>query len=188
MKNIIKNAIILTLITLVAGTALAVVYSITKEPIAQAEKKATAEAYRTVCSEAESFNELELKEYKDENNSTVSAVSEAKAGQETIGYVMTVSSKGYGGDIKLAMGIDLQGNITGISILDASDETPGLGSKVKEDAFTSQFAGINSDTLDTDVDAISGATYSSKGVRNAVNAGLKYYAENFVKGEDLINE
>ena len=49
---------------MVAGTALAFVYSITKEPIAQADKKATAEAYKIVCSEADIFNELELKEYR----------------------------------------------------------------------------------------------------------------------------
>ena len=57
MKNIIKNAIILTLITLVAGSALAFVYSITKEPIAQAEIKATQEAYKTVFDIAEEFKE-----------------------------------------------------------------------------------------------------------------------------------
>ena len=184
MKNIIKNALILTLITLVAGTALAFVYSITKEPIAQADKKATAEAYQTVFKDAETFEELELSDYKDENNSTVSAVSSAKSGDKIIGYVMTVASKGYGGDIKLAMGIDLQGNLTGISILDASNETPGLGAKVQDDSFTAQFKGVTFDKLDTDVDAISGATYSSKGVKNAVTAGFNYFNENLNKGEE----
>lgn len=177
MKNIIKNAIILTLITLVAGTALAFVYSITKEPIANADKKATAEAYSKVFSEADSFKELDLKEYSDENGATVWAVSNAKKGDETIGFVMTVASKGYGGDIKLAMGIDLEGNITGVSVLDASNETPGLGAKVKEEPYLSRFSGVNNETL-SEVDAISGATYSSTGVQNAIKAGFNYYDEN----------
>ena len=175
MKNIIKNAIILTLITLVAGSALAFVYSITKEPIAQAEIKATQEAYKAVFAQAEKFEELELIEYNDKNGAKVSAVSSAVKGNETIGFVMTTASKGYGGDIKVAVGIDKKGAVTGISILDASNETPGLGAKVKEDKFTSQFAGVESNQLDTEVDAISGATFSTNGVKNAVNAAFNYY-------------
>ncbi len=182
MKNIIKNAIILTLITLVAGSALAFVYSITKEPIAQAEIKATQEAYKAVFAQAEKFEELELIEYNDKNGAKVSAVSSAVKGNETIGFVMTTASKGYGGDIKVAVGIDKKGVVTGISILDASNETPGLGAKVKEDKFTSQFAGVESNQLDTEVDAISGATFSTNGVKNAVNAAFNYYKKNLKEG------
>lgn len=182
MKNIIKNAIILTLITLVAGTALAFVYSITKEPIEQAEQKATAEAYSTVFSKADNFEELELVEYKDENGAKVSAVSKAVSGDETVGFVMTTACKGYGGDIKIAVGMDLEGVVTGISVLDASNETPGLGAKVKEEFFTSQFSGVKSGEVDSKVDAISGATFSTKGVKNAVNAAFKYYEENLKEG------
>ncbi len=180
MKTIIKNALILTLITLVAGTALAFVYSVTKEPIELSDKKATMDAYSVVFENAE-FEELNIKDYSDENNSTVSAVSKAKKEGKLAGYVFTCASKGYGGDIKLAVGVDLSGNITGISVLDASNETPGLGARVKEDKFTAKFKNVNSDTL-SDVDAISGATYSSKGVKNAVFASLKYFNDN-LKGE-----
>ncbi|MBQ7128362.1 MAG: RnfABCDGE type electron transport complex subunit G [Clostridia bacterium] len=176
MKSIIKNALILTMITLVAGTALAVVYSITKEPIEKSNKKATMEAYSIVFSDAQ-FEEISLKDYNDENNSKISAVSKAVKDGKAAGYVFTTASKGYGGDIKLAVGIDLAGSITGISVLDASNETPGLGARVQEDEFTAQFKNINSDTLN-DVDAISGATYSSKGVKNAVSASLKYFNDN----------
>ena len=51
MKNIIKNAMILTVITLVSGLLLGFVYDITKEPIAQAKEKAKNEAYQTVMQE-----------------------------------------------------------------------------------------------------------------------------------------
>lgn len=180
MKTTIKNAIILTLITLVAGTALAVVYSITKAPIEEADKKATQEAYSIVFANAQ-FEELEVKDYSDKNNSTVSAVSSAKVNGKLAGYVFTCASKGYGGDIKLAVGIDLKGSVTGISVLDASNETPGLGARVAEDKFTSKLKNVNKDTLQ-DVDAISGATYSSNGVKNAVFASLKYFNDN-LKGE-----
>ena len=183
MKNIIKNAIILTLITLVAGSALAFVYSITKEPIANAEKQATAEAYKAVFSSAEEFKELELVDYKDENGAVVSAVSSALKGDEALGFVMTCAAKGYGGDIKIAVGIDKTGKLTGISVLDAANETPGLGAKVKEDKFTSQFKGVNQVQVDSKVDAISGATYSTNGVKNAVKAAFEYYNKNLKEGK-----
>ena len=182
MKNIIKNAIILTLITLVAGSALAFVYSITKEPIEMVEKKATQDAYKAVFSEAEEFNELELVDYKDKNSAKVSAVSRAVKNDKTLGFVMTTASKGYGGDIKIAVGIDFDGVITGVSILDASNETPGLGAKVKEDWFTSQFSGVKSGEIEENVDAISGATFSTNGVKNAVNAALNYFQKNLKEG------
>lgn len=183
MKNILKNAIILTLITLVAGTALAFVYSISKEPIALVEKQATAQAYKTVFADADEFEEIKFDDKNVAENSTIYAISKAKSDDDTIGYVMTVSSKGYGGEIKLAVGIDLEGSITGISILDASNETPGLGAKVKEDKFTSQFKGIKTGEIENKVDAISGATFSTNGVKNAVSSALDYFEENLKEGE-----
>ena len=95
---------------------------------------------------------------------------------------MTTAAKGYGGDIKVAVGINKNGALTGISILDASNETPGLGAKVKEDDFTSQFAGVKASELDSQVDAISGATFSTNGVKNAVNAAFNYFEKNLKEG------
>ena len=181
MKNIFKNAIILTLITLIAGTALTFVYSITKEPIELGEKQAKAEAYKTVFSSAKSFDTTELSN-DDFAGSKIQEVAKAIDGDNLLGYVMTVSSKGYGGDIKLAIGIKNDGTITGISILDASNETPGLGAKVTEDEYTSQYKDLNSQQVDTEVDAISGATFSSNGVKNAVCAALEFFEKNLKEG------
>lgn len=180
MKTIIKNALILTAITLIAGSALAFVYIITKQPIEESDKKATRQAYSVVFEDAD-FEECELAQYKDDNNSTVYSVSKAIKSGEIVGYVMTTSSNGYGGEIKIAVGIDLDGNLTGISVLDASNETPGLGAKVQEDEFTENYKGISSDGLN-DVDAISGATYSSNGVKNAVYACFNYFEKNLKEG------
>ena len=60
MKQIIKNTLILTLITVVAGVCLGYVYEITKDPIAQARERAKQEAYRTVFQDADSFEEGEV--------------------------------------------------------------------------------------------------------------------------------
>ena len=96
MKNtIIKDTIILTLITLVSGGLLGLVYQITKEPIAQQEETAKQEAYQAVFQDAESFEvcveegDAEIAQYLADNGftaQTVNEVMEAKdASGETIG-------------------------------------------------------------------------------------------------------
>ena len=81
------------------------------------------------------------------------------------------------------MGIDNEGTVKGIELLKIS-ETAGLGMKAKEDAFRNQFAGKNVTQFsytktgaasDFEIDAISGATITTKAVTNAVNAGLEYF-------------
>ena len=87
-----------------------------------------------------------------------------------------------------ATGITTEGNITGIGFL-SIDETPGLGMKAKEPAFKDQFSGKPAATFsvsktgatsDDQVNAISGATFSSSATTNAVNAAV-YFAENCFK-------
>ncbi len=102
-----------------------------------------------------------------------------------IGYVISVtSSNGYGGDITLAVGILRDGTISGISVI-SQGETAGLGAVCAEDKFTSQFAGIkgfveyvkNGKTEPNQIDALSGATVTTKAVTEAVNAAVAYVNE-----------
>lgn len=154
MKNkFLKNCLALFLITLVAGVSLAFVNEITKEPIAQAQDKARLEAYEVVYPNAkiETLDNTEeiLKNssasLKKENLSqcTVDDVLKAtdKSGN-TIGYVFSATSpSGYGGDVKVAVGVSNKDNsITGFTVLSHS-ETAGLGAKATEDEFKSQFIG-----------------------------------------------
>lgn len=55
MNKIVKNTLILTAITVVAGLLLGVVYGVTKDPIAKAQEEAKQEAFRSVLSDAETF-------------------------------------------------------------------------------------------------------------------------------------
>lgn len=194
MKSV-KNIVVLTLITVIAGFLLGYVYDITKEPIAQATEQAKQEAYRSVFAEAQSFKPVEGFDMEmvnmDLNNSGFSNVSvdealEALDGSGNIlGYVITVtSSEGYGGDVTLSMGIKTDGTINGVEFLSLS-ETAGLGMNADTPEFKSQFAGMNVTKVacvktgkqnDYEIDAISGATITSKAVTNAVNAGLGYFA------------
>ncbi len=195
MKNIIKNTLILTVITLVAGVLLGLVYEITKEPIAQAKEKAKMEAYRIVMAGADTFDaETVLKKdkinkllkKKDITGCTVDEVVAAKAKGEIIGYVFTTTtSEGYGGNIQISVGIKKDGTVTGMEILSIS-ETAGLGMNADKPKFKSQYANKLVDTFvvtktgaknDNEIDAISGATITSNAVTDAVNLAVVYFNE-----------
>ena len=190
-NSIRKDTLILTLITLVAGGLLGMVYEVTKEPIAQQAEKEKQEAYKAVFEDADSFevcveaDDADLAAYLTENGfeaQTVNEVMEAKdASGETIGYALNMTtSEGYGGDISFSMGVTLDGTLNGISILDIN-ETAGLGMNATKDEFKGQFAGKQVDAFevtksgaasDNEINAISGATITSKAITGGVNAGL----------------
>lgn len=191
MKNIIKNTIILFVITLIAGVLLGTVYEVTKDARAEQERKTTEKAYKTVFKDADSFDTAEydkdgLSGYLKENGYSESTayindVVEAKSGSgESLGYVITATDKnGYGGDITFTLGITSDGVINGIEFL-TLDETAGMGMKAKDSSFKSQFEGLEASDYDTamdsyesnGIDAISGATITTKAVSNGVNAGV----------------
>ncbi len=192
MKNkIIKDALVLLAITLVAGVALGLVYEVTKDPIAQGQEKAKQEAYAAVF-EGASFEEdanvtAKVNELgKSYDGAMVTEVLAAKGSDGAVaGYVMSLTAKeGYGGAITLSMGVKKDGTITGLSVLEAS-ETAGLGAKCKEPEFQQQFPGKHGPKMEvvkgggageTQIDAISGATITSKAITKAVNAGLEFVA------------
>ena len=197
MKNrILKDTLILTAITLVAGLALGAVQYITAAPIEKANKAALEEAYKSVFPDAASFedyadfDEAAVNEYVHSTDvgtdDDITAISVAKdASGSDIGYVFTVvTHKGYGGDITLTVGIDsASGTMNGYSITDISD-TPGLGMKAKESKFINQFKDLAAGTYhvtksspagDGEIEAISGATITSKAITDAINAGFVYF-------------
>lgn len=192
MKNMLKDTFILFMITLFAGLILSVVYEITKDPISVQEEKVRQEAFAAVFEAGEQFENVEVvPETADAvlADAGISGVTINEAVQalgsdgSLLGYCITVTThEGYGGDIKLTIGIATDGSISGISILDIA-ETPGLGMKAESD-LTPQFAGKTAQkfeytktgaTLENQVDAISGATITTKAVTNAVNAGLELF-------------
>ena len=196
MNKIMKNTLILTAITLVSGLLLGIVYEVTKEPIAASQEAAKQEAYRQVLPEADAFEQMTVDvneaaaavEQATIGGAAVNAVIDEAAkvlsGSEEIGYVVTVTDKeGYGGNIQISVGILSDGTLNGISILSIS-ETAGLGMNAQEPEFYEQFSGKqaaqfevtkNGAASDSEIDAISGATITSKAVTGGVNAALAYY-------------
>lgn len=194
MKNeIIKDALALTLITLVAGVALGGVYEITKDPIAKQEAQAKAEAYEQVFTDAATFEEVKMddtliqtiRDQLDQEGYKAQSIEEVMRAEdqsgETLGYAFAVvTSEGYGGDIRFSMGVQNDGTLNGISILSIG-ETAGLGMNADTPAFKDQFVGKqveklqytkNGATQDDEINAISGATVTTNAMTNGVNAGL----------------
>ena len=194
-NTIAKDTVRITLITLVAGFALGLVNEITKEPIAQQEAKAKAEACKAVFADADDFAAIEdlsgaadaLESAGLTGKADVNEAYEAKKGGETVGYVITVTDhEGYGGDIQFSVGVSTDDTLTGISILSIG-ETAGLGMKATEPSFYNQYVNKQADKFvvskdggdGEQIDALSGATITSRAVTGAVNAALGYYQNAF---------
>ena len=191
-NRIIKDTIAITVITLVAGLALGVVQDITADPIAKQEAQAKQDAYKAVFADADSFETVDvdadaLQSYLDENGYAAQSIDETMLAKDAsgneLGYAFTVTtSEGYGGDIQITVGIMSDGTVNGISFLSIS-ETAGLGMRAKEPSFYNQFAGqqaekfyVSKDGGDGQpIDALSGATITSRAVTGAVNTALGYY-------------
>jgi len=164
IKKIIKPTISLFVICLLTTTFLAVTSALTEKKILERAEQDINATRKIVLSTADTFEEVKDNAVvgKDENGNIV-------------GHVITVTIKGYGGNMQVMVGIDSDEKVSGVSILSHS-ETPGLGAKAADDGFLSQFKGINSEAeVGVEIDSISGATISSAAVTDAVNKALNEY-------------
>lgn len=110
-------------------------------------------------------------------------VYEVLEGENVVGYCVELASPGFGGDISMTVGFEADGSILGVSIVSLS-ETPGLGSRVQEAAYLDQYKGQSGTlTLGEDVDAIAGATVSSRAVLNGVNRAVEILNRTVKGGE-----
>ncbi|MBQ9765059.1 MAG: FMN-binding protein [Lachnospiraceae bacterium] len=211
MKNkTLQNALILMAITLISGFLLGFVNDLTKGPIEENRMKQILLANKAVFPAADTFVETAAltaavkdqesilsKAGTDFGKVTINEVKEAygaPAGSgisgEHLGYLVTVTShEGYGGDITIVLGIDLEGTVLGIEFT-AIDETVGFGAEAVNPEFKDQFAGKavekfaytkSAVSADNEILAISGATKTTRAVTNAVNAGV--YFVNTLNGE-----
>lgn len=194
MKSIIKDALILFMITAVSGIMLAVVNEVTKKPIEEGKRAAVEAACREVFPDASGFKGVNLPADDDASyaefktaypKDSIDEIYEASdADGNVIGVVLNVTNKeGYGGDIRFSMGIAKDGTLKGVSILETS-ETPGLGLQA-EDVLLPQFKERKADKFvyvkgggadaEDEVDAISSATITTKAFTNGINAGLDFF-------------
>ena len=159
MKQIVKPAVILLAVCTVVALLLAGTQVLTKDRIAAIEEAQKAAAILSVLPTAQSADPLA----REGMDAYVGRDSEGR----TVGFAFVRSAKGYGGDVTVTAGFDLNGRLTGISV-SAPDETPGLGVNVQKDSFLSQFNGIFAGENLGSVDYVTSATYSSKAVESAL--------------------
>ncbi|WP_455539401.1 RnfABCDGE type electron transport complex subunit G [Terrisporobacter sp.] len=183
MNSILKLGLNLFVICAVAAGLLAGTNEITAPMIEKRNEQANNEARQAVLSDAKEFKLLDNNKYKATSDIEVVEVYEGLNGSNLSGYTIKVLPKGYGGEIELMVGIKSDGTISGINIGNMS-ETPGLGARSKEEAFYGQYASkpatelsvVKSGTAgETEIQAISGATITSKAVTSGVNAAVEVY-------------
>ncbi len=175
MNHPLKLGGILFLLTAICVGILGGVNEITK-PIIEKNESATEEAtMRELITTAENFENVNLAD-----EGMIKKVVIAKQGSQTVGYVLRVEPNGYGGAIKLLIGLDQEGVVKGISILEHS-ETPGFGANADKDDFKNQFVDkvaplsvSKSATSKQEIEAITGATITSVAITNAVNTAVEY--------------
>lgn len=170
MKNLWNSSLrpvaVLLVICAAVGAVLAGVNTMTAPVIAANEARAANETYFAILPEADSFTQLSC------DLEGVTAVLRADNGA---GYVVTAQAQGYGGQVPAAVAFSQEGEVLQVMMM-SNEETPGLGQKVLEEDFCGQFAGRSAQTiLLEDIDAISGATISSKAALSAVNLAIEAY-------------
>lgn len=156
---------VLTAICGVVALMLSTVNMMTKDVIEENTKAETAAAVAKIFPELTKTEQFGTTEDGD--------VLLAIAGDRIVGYCVSTSSQGYGGEISMMVGIGCDMTVKGVRIISMS-ETAGLGSKTKNDSFLDLFKGSSGPfEVGNNVDAISGATISSKAVTDGVNKALK---------------
>ena len=175
LKNdLIKLSLTLGLITLFVAAVLALINAVTAPKIEEIKQQKLAEAIAVVmpgAAEYEDVSENVLASWTS-NVPLVTAQIARDTNGEIIGYCVEVQPKGYSDIIDMMVGVNASGEIVDSSIISISD-TPGIGSQVATDPdFAAQFKG-KTQTANTTL--ISGATYSSTGFTNGINAALAAY-------------
>ena len=153
--------VFLTLIVVISVAALTLTDVITKDKIALAKKEAIAEMLATLFPEMDDFT-------IDEESGLYTPLAEG----EKLGRAFMATATGYGGAIDILIGLKPDATLCGIKII-WQQETPGLGAKIVEASFLSQFKGlsVNEVALSRDggkIDAITSATISSAAVVKGV--------------------
>lgn len=162
-----KIAVVLLLICGVMAGLLALVNGVTKEKIA------ANEAAKELAAIGEIFGDgISLTPVEGELPAGVTKLQKAERDGAAVGFSVNVSGSGFGGAIEMIVGVNAAGEVIGVKILSMS-ETPGLGSKTGESFFLEQFGGGSEFAVGGNIDAVSGATISSKAVTAAVNAAIE---------------
>jgi electron transport complex protein RnfG len=168
----IKPILVLGITCGISSFLLTRVYQWTGEKIERQKEKALQEALSYVLPSAVRFEKVDTSLFFGYNERG-----------EKVGLVFSSAPRGYAGPILIICGLGIDGRITGIRIASPAEgfkETPGLGSKVREKEFLSQFLGKEKEKIRLkreggEISAITAATISSKAVCEGIRKGVERY-------------
>lgn len=185
MKKIIKSGLTVFIVATIGSLLLSWVYSITNPKIEEQKFLSIKNAIEEIFPEQLEFNEIEdFKNISIGNNINIINVYKIKLEGRKEGYIIRAIYSGYGGKVESLFGYQ-DNKSKGVYVLEHS-ETPGLGSLITSKDFTKQF--INKNLSDPfvpkqDIQAITGATISSKAISDAIKNIGKFYLEEIYGGK-----
>lgn len=171
IKNVAAVALKLLLICAVVAGVVSFVYTATLDAYNQNIERETLQSMAAIFEVGEG-DEITLESYEVDPDSNIKEFYDVNVNGETVGYCIKVIAKGFGGDMSLMVGYHPDKTIRGVSIVSHA-ETPGVGSKVDDASYLSQYNGLTggleiSKRGDKDITSVSGATISSKAVHAAI--------------------
>jgi electron transport complex protein RnfG len=172
--------IVLSCICLCVSLALAFTYKVANPIIIQNNQKAADEARTEILPDADAFTQIEdvTAENGVRSADDKAGVTEAFKADNGAGYVMTVVTKSFGGDLTMMVGMDAEGAITGVKVTEHAD-TPGVGTKNMEADYLKNYAGLNelgNPDIKKESFVISGASVSGQAIHSGVAAALSQFA------------
>lgn len=179
-KDLLRLGGALLAITVAVALCLGCVDTLTRDRIARIKEENIQNAMREVCGADASFEPMTL---SPEEDSTITSASRILRQGKHDGFCLQVEPMGFGGAITMIVGVDGQGAVLGVEIVELS-ETPGLGAKADDVKWLAQYQGA-SGSLNVvkaatgnpgDITALSGATITSKGVTAGVQTALDFAA------------
>lgn len=175
-RSIVISALALTLIAGATTAALAGTNALTKDTIA-ARNEETANAARQRVITADRFEARQL-----ETDDGAVTYFEAVKGDAVVGYVFTTVTVGKSAGLTVMTGIAADGTVSGVAVTD-DNETAGYVAKVEKGGLLAAFRDKKAAplTLGKDIDGVSQATKTSRGILDGVNQAIAYY-QSIVKG------
>lgn len=168
----VRPVLVLVTICAVAGVLLGLVHSVTAPAAERIAQERAQLAYAELIPGATSFEDVECT-----TEGCTAALKALDDAGNVVAYVIVAQSKGYGGQVPIAVGIDTEGNVVDVMVM-SNSETPGLGTKVAHDSYIDQYVGFKAEPVEADdIDMVSGATISSKAVLAAFNIATQAYEE-----------
>ena len=176
-KEYISPILVLVVICFVTTFLLAFTYGVTAPIIAENTAKAASEARMELLPDADNFSPSDVQMYALEEGKVYA--TEVYTADNGAGMVVTVKTNSYGGTLTAMVGINSNGEITGVKVTDHAD-TPGVGTKAHAAEHLSQYEGLTelgSDVVKSDpsVQHVTGASVSSGAVHKAVYCALEQY-------------